>query len=456
METRVKQSRQGILPNLRTARGFAVLLYSYLVVAFLLTFSAATLMLSSLDARHAERALTQQQAFWAAEAGIDQAGQWLNARSSPPTCPGFRYPCNLTLFGGSQTFGNGSYSAVINLPASNANSSVDRYEMTVTATTAGVSVARTVAFTLQTESFARFAWFENHDQFEEEDDLDNWFITGATVGGPFHSNGQLHVWGGPVFEGPVSTVAKTVDCWHGCPRYDTKSPARPNDYPDFHSGITLGADAISMPNPSLDELRNNASLVVSGDTTIALAGTSILVNGTPYAVESNPVVFVKDGDLKLVGGELDGQLTLGTDEDIIIFNHVRYACNPEDAQYDADGRDENGQVTRNDDLAGLVAKGHVRISDSAPANLTIQASIMAVKNSFELQNNTRVPPKGKLHVFGGIIQNWIGITGWFDPETGQYVNGYREDYWYDERLLDLAPPYFPTTGRYQAVLWQDR
>ena len=73
METRVKQSRQGILPNLRTARGFAVLLYSYLVVAFLLTFSAATLMLSSLDARHAERALTQQQAFWAAEGELEAA-----------------------------------------------------------------------------------------------------------------------------------------------------------------------------------------------------------------------------------------------------------------------------------------------------------------------------------------------------------------------------------------------
>ncbi|HBH97268.1 MAG TPA: hypothetical protein DDX89_05740 [Candidatus Omnitrophica bacterium] len=73
MDRRVDASPQSVLPNLRTARGFAVLLYSYLVVAFLLTFSAATLMLSSLDARQAERALTQQQAFWAAEGELEAA-----------------------------------------------------------------------------------------------------------------------------------------------------------------------------------------------------------------------------------------------------------------------------------------------------------------------------------------------------------------------------------------------
>ncbi|MEK7216571.1 MAG: hypothetical protein AAB289_13350, partial [Chloroflexota bacterium] len=79
---------QPLLLDLRSRRGFAVLLYSYLVVAFLLTFSAATLMMSSLDARHAERALTQQQAFWAAEGELEAAIVQIQATTPPSLSDG--------------------------------------------------------------------------------------------------------------------------------------------------------------------------------------------------------------------------------------------------------------------------------------------------------------------------------------------------------------------------------
>ncbi|OGX13095.1 MAG: hypothetical protein A2Z92_01250 [Omnitrophica WOR_2 bacterium GWA2_63_20] len=88
MARRVDASPQSVLPDLRTARGFAVLLYSYLVVAFLLTFSAATLMLSSLDARQAERALTQQQAFWAAEGELEAAIVQIQTATPPSLSDG--------------------------------------------------------------------------------------------------------------------------------------------------------------------------------------------------------------------------------------------------------------------------------------------------------------------------------------------------------------------------------
>ncbi|MEK7216570.1 MAG: hypothetical protein AAB289_13345, partial [Chloroflexota bacterium] len=57
-------------------------------VAFLLTFSATTLMMSSLDARHAERALNQQQAFWAAEGELEAAIVQIRTTTPPSLSDG--------------------------------------------------------------------------------------------------------------------------------------------------------------------------------------------------------------------------------------------------------------------------------------------------------------------------------------------------------------------------------
>ncbi|MBI4353758.1 MAG: hypothetical protein HY595_00830 [Candidatus Omnitrophica bacterium] len=68
-----KQFLQFIPPNLRDDRGFAVLLYSYIVTWFVVMFTTTLLTMSTLDVNHAQRAIATQQAFWAAEGELEGA-----------------------------------------------------------------------------------------------------------------------------------------------------------------------------------------------------------------------------------------------------------------------------------------------------------------------------------------------------------------------------------------------
>jgi hypothetical protein len=114
----------------------------------------------------------------------------------------------------------------------------------------------------------------------------------------------------------------------------------------------------------------------------------------------------------------------------------------------------NGQYDYDDDLLGLVAKKSVRVSASAPNDLTIQATVMAVEGAFKVDNYWVQPPKGTLHVYGGIIAKYGGYTGVFSPSSG-LTAGYMEQHGYDQRLLNIAPPFYPTTGRYEGVWWRE-
>jgi hypothetical protein len=59
-------------------------------------------------------------------------------------------------------------------------------------------------------------------------------------------------------------------------------------------------------------------------------------------------------------------------------------------------------------------------------------------------------------VYGGIIQKVRGAVGTFNSKTKEKRSGYEKNYFYDERLMSLAPPRYPTTGSYQITIWQDQ
>lgn len=67
--------RRGSSPAKRRSsrRGFAVLLYSYLVTFFLFAFTTSLLTRSSLELSHAERSANIHQAFWAAEGVLEES-----------------------------------------------------------------------------------------------------------------------------------------------------------------------------------------------------------------------------------------------------------------------------------------------------------------------------------------------------------------------------------------------
>ena len=95
------------------------------------------------------------------------------------------------------------------------------------------------------------------------------------------------------------------------------------------------------------------------------------------------------------------------------------------------------------------------ISNAPSYNLEVDASIMALNTSFMLENWWVGPAKGTWTVYGGIIQDQRGPVGTFSGIGGQKLSGYSKNYAYDSRMLGNPPPFFPTTGDYVTLVWQE-
>jgi hypothetical protein len=94
----------------------------------------------------------------------------------------------------------------------------------------------------------------------------------------------------------------------------------------------------------------------------------------------------------------------------------------------------------------------------------IDAAILAVQGSFVVDNfdcgsqsNSSSSCSGSasmtalcnLSVYGAIAQNYRGRVAEYNPQ----VSGYVKNYWYDDRLAVLSPPYFldPVNASWQVA-----
>jgi hypothetical protein len=153
-------------------------------------------------------------------------------------------------------------------------------------------------------------------------------------------------------------------------------------------------------------------------------------------------LFINGGDVT-VSGTLNGQLSIGTNRNIVIINNVLYNTDPR-------------TTPSSTDTLGLIAERDVIVSTSAPDNLEIDASIMALGDSFTVEEWWEGPAKDTLTVFGGIIQDERGPVGTFDSSTNTKTSGYSKDYQYDSRLMANPPPFYPTTGDYVVISWREQ
>ncbi len=206
-------------------------------------------------------------------------------------------------------------------------------------------------------------------------------------------------------------------------------------------------------------------------------------SGQYFGQTSNPDT---EGDA-FVQGSLSGHLTIGTKNDIIVDGPITYAdCTSwtGTAQDSACNYNPATGSTPNDTL-GLIAYNYVEVSrpvDSSgkvlptcgssgaptaplcdPATssgspkgygLTIDASILALQQSFAVNNNDATgtasggssggPTKeGSLTIYGSIQQDARGPVG-----TGGATlsTGYLKDYEFDPRLAFYSPPYYLAPG----------
>ncbi len=278
-------------------------------------------------------------------------------------------------------------------------------------------------------SFTLLAWMTNFEG-------NVFWITGDTVWGRVHSNGNLHVNGKPVFYEKVTT-SKMMD----------PKPGKGANKAVFKDGYETGVATIDLPedlaeliaaaaaggrtyagniwvdlNPGTTANNDGYALVRSSSGGPIIDSVSIYGGGFNGALLSTGQVTVK--------GTMDGQISVASLSDVRIDNDVLLA----DRDFDA-----------SDDVIGLIAEDNVIVNNNTAnqTNCVIDASIFARDGSFKVESHDTGPTRGNLYVQGSIIQDERGAVGTYAGSV--LTHGYYKRYRYDQRLEDpnFRPPFYP-------------
>lgn len=442
--------RGGAIPFYRKRdgreRGFSIVLVTLaLGLAATLGFVLSSIVVSDLHS--SVTGLEAAQALAAAEAGVELAVGWLSRLPSPPE--------GLTPIAFASGLPVASALADVEIvPASgNAQTYLKRY--TVRATARAGDATRVVQVQVRIASFSDYLWATNDEGYGVI-----WYYTGDVIDGPLFSNDRLAIWGSPVFLGPVYSAAN--DFLRG----DSFNP-------DFRQGYQLGVPRITLPtmtdiaalyqrygsgNPFTLYGRNNNPVQLTFKVQGGV-GYMYYVGYDEYGHPMNgsiPIDEIPDGLVRVRGnvrvrGTLKGRLTLLTERkdfnqvgNIYITRDIVYSC------ADAEGRPLPGCQ----DVLGLVSEANVIVGRNAHQgqDCIIDAAILALGNSFTVEDYNRGQFRGRLIVWGSIAQNVRGPVGTFG-RRGQ--TGYSKDYHYDQRLAESPPPFFPPSGRLVVESWRE-
>jgi hypothetical protein len=397
-------------------RGFLLiltLLYTFLITAFL----GAFLVMVTSGLRQANRTTDGMRAYYVADAGLADALMQLRAVAT--------FPAAFNVNNASYPVGpnnlNGSYTVTVTTDGA--------VWPTYTLASQGVfgSAKKTLTLRVKTSSYSRWNYLSLTEIHPTWGNL--WWVTGMYAEGPIQTDGQFNIWGSPVFNGPVSQAASTINYGQGGP---------PNDNPNFEQGLTLSAPAIPFPTTDLlNSVKNGAAQGISltGATTVTLVsnGTMNVTNSAKgwnaqnMAIPANGALYVDNGDVT-VQGTLKGQLTIATNQNIWISGNVRYNTDPM-------------TTPSSTDLLGLVANSAVTVKQTAPSNLRIDGYIVALTDAFQLENFSVGGFKGNMIQFGGLMNKYCGPTGVMDW-NGNIIDGYNQLQYYDTRFKNTAPPFF--------------
>ena len=320
--------------------------------------------------------------------------------------------------------------------------------------TCGAAV-RTLTLDVTQTSFSRWGHITNKE--ETSSPRINWMMTGNSFEGPWHTNGQLHVFGDPIFYGPVTTGGSAIDYYSG------------TNNPDFQGGITLGVPQLQIPLAAdcIGPIFAAAQLAYkfthlpsdTGRTTIAFNadGTMDVVSFSKYSdsathnipMPPNGAIYVENPDGLNIFGKVSGNVTVGVDGPIFIRDNLTYA-------------DSTPTTT---DMLGLIAKDNITITkkkldnDDGPSDMRIDGYLVSVLGGIYNEDDGVDSIRNSITLFGGSTSELSGAFGHFSS-SGTPINGFKNEiHKYDVRLLTQTPLYFPVqrdnTGRivYIKVRW---
>ncbi len=418
-----------------------------MVILILLALTGIVMGVSSISVNETQIAsneMLDKQAFYLAEAGVENSLRYLSELTVPFTGTGANKDQPVILYDRASVYDKGTVTSWLDPLDSNTGSPSRFVSVTVRATLDGSGLSKVLQVKVGQQNFSRYAYFSDMEKNPSGTTI--WFFDADVFHGPVHTNDQMHISGSPNFYDEVSSSAATVDYYHGGP---------PTDNPQFHMGLTLDASEIELPTDTsmlLNAANASGGLKLTGNPArivfVAPAAGSPYLQVTIGGVTSN-MNYPANGVVYVVGkaevqGTIKGQVTVGCSGDIFVTDNLVYNTDPR--------VDPNST-----DLCGLVAEGNVTMADNTAnrdsADETVMAAIMALNTSWSAQNYSSGSPRGDLVVYGGIIQKMRGAVGTFSGTT--IVSGYRKDYNYDSRLMDNPPPAFPTTGQVEKIAWNE-
>ena len=352
-------------------------------------------------------------------------------------------------------------------------------------------VRRSIVTTFRRNSFLDFIYFTDYEaldpltftsetdrnrartdcvKYRDERNLSGWCASNVNItfpnwdriNGPLHTNDDsLLTCGSPVFgrlnrKDAIEVVGNTP------PAYRSACAGTPV----FNGVVRQPWEHLDVP-PSNERLKEAAlaGYLFHGRTTIVLDGTRMdvstrsptnantIITYNDMALPENGVVFVEkvgtcsiDSPVRIrydntgngcavltVQGDYAKSLTLGSRDDILINGDLEMTDN-------------------SDAVLGLIAQRFVRVMHGVGTNcganvssqtldeVTIEAAILALNDSFIVDNWQCGAPLDRLRVKGAIAQRFRGPVGTFSGSTLQ--TGYPKDYEYDDRLRYRSPPYF--------------
>lgn len=166
-----------------------------------------------------------------------------------------------------------------------------------------------------------------------------------------------------------------------------------------------------------------------------------------YDINDNHIVFAEN-DL-WVEGNLDGRLTIvaarfpieTSQANIWIPDNITYT------NYD------------NTNSLGIIAQQDIYFARNIPEDFKIDAALMAQKGRimrhayYSWCGGTSQAVKDKLTLYGSVISY---LKSYWNYSGGWGSSGFIErDIIYDPSLLYFSPPYFPSSGEYEFISWQE-
>ena len=432
---------------MKKEEGFA-LIFSLIMMILIIFIVMGFSVTASNDLSLANKARYSMNAYYIAEAGI--ARKFMEIRSNVVGNNGdITNPQTVTL--NAATNDSGTFTVHVGPPT--VAGTYTGYKLDSTGLYKGVH--KIVSMTIRQESWTRFGYLSNNeDMISWGGTSPIWFTTGDVLSGPVSSNDQFNISGDPIFNGPVTSAASSINYYH-----DDGHGNHPGDDPVFNKSLSLGIPVTQMPAvaDTIDAIRTKSQQTggvnLTGDTTITLKadGTMNVTNKfgkktattKNMALPTNGALFVGDGDV-FIGdtsnqSTLNGQLTIVAGPSISSSTYSNNIYIVNNIKYNTDPRPVGSTST---DTLGIISQNNVYVDATAPSNLEIDAYMLALNKSFVVESYDSIP-KGTLTLYGGVTQDTRGPVGTFDGHTGLKLDGYTKAYTYDARLENTPPPNFP-------------